>query len=99
MSWEDKGGDKESRGAEYMDRSRRHRQRVPCRQARRDVSGDVPNAVSICRERSVRADVDNKNRDMDVRETRPNERRRRCNSETSAVVSLRNVYGTARSWK
>jgi hypothetical protein len=71
MSWEDKGDDEESRGSEYMDRSRRHRQCVPCKQARRDVSGDVPNAVSICRERSVRADVDNKNPDMDVRKHGP----------------------------
>lgn len=50
-----------------MARSRRRRQLVPCKQARRGVSGDGPMAVSIFEKRSVRAVVDEKNWDMDVK--------------------------------
>ena len=78
-----------------MDKSRRQRQGMPCRQARRDVSRDVPNTVSICKERSVRADVNDKNLDVDVRETRSNLRRRRCRSDRSGPP--RNVSGSSRS--
>jgi hypothetical protein len=67
-------GDGDSRGLDDMNRTRWHRQGVPCKQARRDVSGDVPKAVSICRERKVRADADNKIPDMDVRKTRSSSR-------------------------
>jgi hypothetical protein len=40
---------------------------MPCKQARKEVSGDGPKTVSICRERSVSAVADDKNRDTDAR--------------------------------
>jgi hypothetical protein len=50
---------------------------MPCKQARRDVSVDELKAVSIDKERLVRAVADNRNPDMDVRETPYKLRRRR----------------------
>jgi hypothetical protein len=66
-----RGGDKYSRGIDdAMSRYRRHRKGMPCKQARRDVSGEVtPKAASIFSSRSVSVDVDNKNLDMDLKET------------------------------
>jgi hypothetical protein len=66
---------------------------MPCKQARRDVSGDGHETVSISKQRSVRAVTEAKNPDMDGRETRYNLRLRRCcRSETSGP--FRNVSGS-----
>jgi hypothetical protein len=43
-----------------MNSSRRDRQVMPSKQAKRGVSVDVMKSGSICRKRSVRYDVDNK---------------------------------------
>jgi hypothetical protein len=43
-----------------MARSRRRRQVVLCKEARRDVSGNGPMVVSIFKKRSERATVDEK---------------------------------------
>lgn len=69
------GCDGESGRLDDMDSSRLRRERMPCKQARRDVSGDGHETVSISKQRSVRAVADAKNPDMDGRETRYNLRR------------------------
>jgi hypothetical protein len=61
------GGGEDLRGLDDISRSRWSRRGMPCKQVRRDISGDAPKAVSIFRLRMVRADVDNKNLNMDVR--------------------------------
>lgn len=71
------GCDGESGRLDDMDRSRLHRVRMPCKQARRDDSGDGYETVSISKQTSVRAVADAKNPDMDGWETRYNLRRRR----------------------
>jgi hypothetical protein len=48
-----------------MDRSKRDRECMFCKQVIRGVSADEPKVVSIRRERSARDDVDNKNLDTD----------------------------------
>jgi hypothetical protein len=78
-----------------MDRLRLRRQGMPCKQARKVVSGDGPKTVSISRERSVRAVADDKNPDTDVRRAFPNLRRRRCRSDSFGP--LRNVSGSLSS--
>jgi hypothetical protein len=51
---------------------------MPCKQVTRDVSGDILNAVSICRECVVRVDKDNKSLDMDMREKPSDQRSITC---------------------
>jgi hypothetical protein len=69
------GCDGESGRLDDMDSSRLRRERMPCKQARRDVSGDGHETVSSSKQRSVRAVADAKNPDIDGRETRYNLRR------------------------
>jgi hypothetical protein len=89
------GGDVDLRRLDDMNRSRRHRKGMPCKQARRDVSGDVPKALLICKERSMRVDVNNNNLDTEVREMRANRRYRRRRCDRSGPP--RNVSGIVSS--
>jgi len=57
---------------------------MPCKQARRDVSVDRLETVSIFKERSVRAVADDNNLDIDAKAVCSNLRRRRCRIEESA---------------
>jgi hypothetical protein len=74
-----------------MDRWRLHRQGMPCKQARRDVSADRLEALWSFRKRSVRVVADNNKPEIDEREMFSNLRRRRCRFDRSGP--LRNVSG------
>ena len=71
------GCDGESGRLDDIDKSRLHRERMPCTQARRDLSGDGQETLSISKQRSVRAVADAKKPDMDGTETQYSLRRRR----------------------